>query len=58
MRATIWEETMVERGRAEKAENGAAARLRQHFPTIADLRTRARRRRSRVVEVERRCGGD
>ena len=35
---------MVDRGRAEKAENGATARLRQHYPTIDDLRTRARRR--------------
>ena len=35
---------MVDRGRAEKAENGAAARLRQRFPTIEDLRARARAR--------------
>ena len=33
---------MVDRGK--KAENGAAARLRQRFPTIEDLRARARRR--------------
>jgi L-lactate dehydrogenase (cytochrome) len=35
---------MVERGQAEKAENGAAARLRQRYPTVEDLRSRARRR--------------
>ncbi len=36
---------MVERGPAEKmAANGAAARLRQRFPTIDDLRRRARAR--------------
>jgi len=35
---------MVERGKAEKAENGAAARLRQLYPTVGDLRARARRR--------------
>ena len=35
---------MVERGRAEKKGNGAAARLRQRFPTIDDLRRRARGR--------------
>jgi (S)-mandelate dehydrogenase len=36
---------MVDRGPAEKkAENGAAARLRQKFPTIGDLRARARAR--------------
>ena len=35
---------MVDRGKAEKAENGAAARLRQRYPTIDDLRARARRR--------------
>ena len=29
---------MVERGTAQKAENGAAARLRQLYPTIDDLR--------------------
>jgi len=33
---------MVDRGPAQKAENGAAARLRQRFPTIDDLRARAR----------------
>jgi (S)-mandelate dehydrogenase len=35
---------MVDRGPAEKTTNGAAARLRQRFPTIDDLRRRARRR--------------
>jgi hypothetical protein len=36
---------MVERGKAKKeAENGAAVRLRQLYPTIEDLRARARRR--------------
>jgi (S)-mandelate dehydrogenase len=35
---------MVERGQAQKTENGAAARLRQRFPTIDDLRARARGR--------------
>jgi L-lactate dehydrogenase (cytochrome) len=37
---------MVDRGPAEKAENGSAsrARLRQRYPTIDDLRRRARRR--------------
>src|SRR5215472_3630007 len=35
---------MVERGQAQKGENGAAARLRQRFPTIDDLRRRARAR--------------
>lgn len=35
---------MVERGAAEKATNGDAARLRQRFPTIDDLRRRARGR--------------
>jgi len=35
---------MVERGTAAKAENGAAARLRQRFPTVEDLRRRARAR--------------
>jgi len=38
---------MVDRGPAEKAENGSGsrrARLRQQFPTIDDLRRRARRR--------------
>ena len=35
---------MVDRGPAEKAANGATARLRQRYPTIDDLRARARRR--------------
>jgi (S)-mandelate dehydrogenase len=35
---------MVDRGPAGKAEDGAAARLRQRFPTIEDLRARARGR--------------
>jgi (S)-mandelate dehydrogenase len=35
---------MVDRGPAEKAESGTAARLRQRYPTIDDLRVRARRR--------------
>ena len=38
---------MVDRGPAEKAENGLGshrAKLRQRFPTISDLRRRARRR--------------
>ena len=38
---------MVDRGPAEKAENGLGSRrakLRQRFPTIGDLRRRARRR--------------
>ncbi len=35
---------MVDRGPAEKAAGGAAARLRQRFPTIDDLRRRARAR--------------
>jgi hypothetical protein len=35
---------MVNRGPAEKAADGAAARLRQRFPTIDDLRRRARAR--------------
>jgi (S)-mandelate dehydrogenase len=35
---------MVDRGPAEKAADGAAARLRQRYPTIDDLRARARRR--------------
>jgi L-lactate dehydrogenase (cytochrome) len=35
---------MVERGPAGKATNGTTARLRQRFPTIDDLRRRARRR--------------
>jgi (S)-mandelate dehydrogenase len=35
---------MVERGRAENASNGARARLRQRYPTIDDLRRRARGR--------------
>jgi hypothetical protein len=33
---------MVDRGPAAKAENGAAARLRQRYPTIDDPRRRAR----------------
>jgi hypothetical protein len=33
---------MVDRGPAEKAANGAAARLRQRYPTIDELRRRAR----------------
>src|ERR1700689_4421128 len=35
---------MVDRGPAQKAENGAVARLRQRYPTVDDLRARARRR--------------
>jgi (S)-mandelate dehydrogenase len=35
---------MVDRGPAETAGNGAAARLRQRFPTVGDLRARARAR--------------
>jgi (S)-mandelate dehydrogenase len=35
---------MVERGPAQKVENGAAERLRQLYPTIEDLRSRARGR--------------
>ncbi len=35
---------MVDRGSAEKTADGAAARLRQRFPSIDDLRRRARRR--------------
>src|SRR5215510_11289727 len=35
---------MVDRGPAEKVEGAGKARLRQHYPTIDDLRRRARRR--------------
>ncbi len=35
---------MVDRGPAKKAVDGTTARLRQRFPTIDDLRRRARRR--------------
>src|SRR5580658_2967997 len=35
---------MVERGQAAKTSNGATARLRQRYPTIDDLRRRARAR--------------
>lgn len=35
---------MVERSPGRNGENGAAARLRQHYPTIEDLRRKARRR--------------
>src|SRR5690349_14152654 len=38
------EETMVERGPAAKNGDAGAARLRQRYPTIDDLRTKARRR--------------
>src|SRR4030095_2582281 len=37
-------ETMVDRGPAEKAEDAGKARLQQLYPTIDDLRRRARRR--------------
>src|SRR5690349_11170048 len=35
---------MVERGPAAKAKDEAAERLRQRYPTIDDLRSKARRR--------------
>jgi len=35
---------MVERSKAEKAETGAEARLRQCLPNIDDVRARARRK--------------
>src|SRR5712671_7728987 len=35
---------MVDRGPADEAEGRVASRLRQRFPTIDDLRRRARRR--------------
>ena len=45
---------MVDRGPAAKAENGAAARLRQRYPTVDDLRARAR---ARVPRSDQLCSG-